>query len=1058
MSLSQEELKLIIESSPTLIWKSDRNKSIEYFNNAWLKFRGRTLEEECIDGWQEGIHPDDLDKCIHDYHKYFDEKIPFELQYRLKRYDGNFRLIKNKGIPYDDDSGEFAGYIGYCIDITDQKNIEEELRKERKRLSGILEGTNSGTWEWNVQTGETIINDRWAEMIGYTLEEIKPVSQQTWYDHTHPEDRLKSDNLFEAHCNEKTAYYECEIRMRHKNGNWVWILDRGKVITWTDDGQPLLAMGSHQDITIRKESEARLANSETKYRELIENTTDVIYTINTDGIFTYVSNAWKRQLGHERDEVLGESFTKFLHPDDVEASFLKLKEIYYSGEAVTNLEFRIQHKDGTWRWHRTSGSFKKDAIGTIAEFDGLSHDITQEKKDQAEIVKQSALQKLMIDLASSFINVPLENLDHAINNALALTGKHFKVDRSYIFDYEWENGTCRNTYEWCAEGVSPEIDNLQEVPLELLPQWVETHKQGKKMLVADSSKLDGKSGLRAVLEPQGIKSLITLPLMLDEECIGFVGFDSVKDYHNYTKSEEDLLIVFSEMLVNITKRKLADVELLKQKEKAEQRAKKLKEAQKIASLGNWHINLSTDEVTWSEELYNMHGLDPSEPPPPFAQQHKIFTKKSWKLLNEVVSNAIRKGLPYEIELNYKKSDDTVGWVWIKGEAVYNEDKNITALKGIAQDITKRKKLETELKLSKEQHENDAKRLQVATTSAGLGIFEWDIEKNDLMWDDRMYELFGLSKADTQLNFESWSERVHPEDLQAALDDVNKAIKGDQEFNTSFRILHQDGKEYFIKGYAHVIRDKTGRAKKMIGVNMDITQSQLHQRHLEFKNKQLIDFSNILAHNLRAPLVNIGLLIDLIDESEDPDEAKEFVTQLKSVLEHLNEVFNELMESIQIKQDLDIEISEIDLEKRIAKVLNSLSSQIRSYKANVNVDVSPVPRIKYPAKYIDSILNNLISNALKYHSPKREPEIFLKTKRVNRDVILSVEDNGLGLDMSLARKNLFKIRKVFHDHPDAKGFGLFLIKSQIDAMEGDIWVESEIDKGSTFFVKFKNAIV
>jgi PAS domain S-box-containing protein len=1190
MSLSQEELKIIIESSPTLIWKSDVHKSVYYFNKAWLKFRGRTLDEEKDEGWMKGIHPDDLEECVKTYHEKFDQRTPFDIQYRLKRHDGEYRLIKDKGIPYFDKKNVFKGFVGYCMDITDQKTAEgklkeerkrlsgilegtnsgtwewnvqtgetvfnerwaniigytlselapviietwvelchpddlqksnkvfdklfnheidyyecevrmrhkngdwvwildrgkvttwtedgkpllvmgthqditdkkkaeEELLKERERLNGILEGTNSGTWEWNIQTGETVINERWAEIIGYTLEELMPVSQETWNNHCHPEDREKSDRLFEDHCKGKSENYECETRMRHKSGKWIWVLDRGKVITRTDDGEPLFAMGTHQDITERKEAEKKLANSEVKYRELIDNTTDIIYTINTDGEFTFVSNAWKRELGHERHEVLGKSFTKFLHPEDVESSYSKLRDIYYSGETIKALEYRIRHKDGSWRWHRSSGSFKKDATEKVTLFDGLSHDITQQKVDQAEIAKQSALQKIMIQLASSFINIPLKNVDEAINKALALTGKHFKVDRSYIFDYEWENNTCRNTYEWCADGITPEIENLQELPLELLPHWVKTHRQGKKMLVKDVSKLDDEDqeGLKEVLEPQGIKSLITLPLMIENKCIGFVGFDSVKDYRTYTKSEEDLLIVFAEMLVNITKRKIADQELVKQKEKVEQNAKELKEAQKVARLANWYLDIETNKVIWSETLYDMYGFDSSQPPPDYSVQEKIFTKDSWKSLTEAVTDAT-KGIPYELELNFIRADGTLGWMWAKGEPVKNQSNEITGLRGIAQDITKRKELELELKESNAQNEIAAKRLQVATSSAGLGIFDWDIIENKLIWDDRMYEMHGLSKEDTTLSFESWSSCVHPDDLSKAIEDVNDALVGNQEFNTFFRVVHPNGDEKYIKGYAHVMRNENNQATKMIGVNLDITESQIHQKSLEFKNKQLIDFSNILAHNLRAPLVNIGMLVDLIEENEDPEETKEYTGQLKSVLDHLNEVFNELMESIQIKQDLDVESVEIDLNERIDKTLKGLKSQILKYDAKIHIDITSASSIRYPSKYIDSILSNLISNALKYHSPERKPEITIKTKKVNRDVILSIEDNGLGLDMNLARKNLFKIRKVFHEHPDAKGFGLFLIKSQIDAMEGEIWVESALDKGSTFFVKFKNAVI
>ncbi len=948
--------------------------------------------------------------------------------------------------------------MGTHQDITDKKKAEDELLKERERLNGILKGTISGTWEWNLKTGETIINERWAEIIGYTIEELAPVSQKTLVDHAHPEDLKESDRLFEEHKIGNTEYYECEIRMRHKDGRWVWVLDRGKIISRTEDGEPLFAMGTHQDITERKEAENKLANSEVKFRELVDNTTDIIYTINTDGEFTFISNAWKRELGHERNEVIGKSFKDFLHPEDIESSYSALREIYYSGETIKDFEYRIKHKDGSWRWHRSSGSFKKDATGKITLFDGLSHDITQQKQDQAEIAKQSSLQRLMIQLASSFINVPIHNVDNAINDALAMVGKHFNVDRSYIFDYHWDENICENTYEWCAEGITPEIDNLKELPLEYLPYWVETHKKGEKMLVSNVSELKDQEGLKEVLEPQSIKSLITLLLFMENKCIGFVGFDSEKNYRTNSKSEEDLLIVFAEMLVNITKRRIADEELVKQKEKAELRAKELKEAQKVARVANWYMNIESDEVIWSEELYNMYGFDASQPPPPYSVQEQIYTEESWEILTNAVSRAAEKGVPYEVELNFIRADKSKGWMWAKGEALRDHSDKIVGLRGIVQDITSRKELELELQESNALNEIAAQRLKVATSSAGLGIFDWDIAENKLIWDERMYELHGLSKEDTTLSFESWSGCVHPDDLNRAIEDVNKALHDNQEFNTFYRVLHPNGDELYIKGYAHVIKDSKGTATKMIGVNMDITESQIHQKSLEFKNKQLIDFSNILAHNLRAPLVNIGMLVDLIEESEDPDETKEYTGQLKSVLDHLNEVFNELMESIQIKQDLDVESTEIDLEERIEKTLKSFRSQINQFDAKINVDLKAAKSIKYPSKYIDSILNNLISNALKYRSPERKPEITIKTKKINRDVILSITDNGLGLDMKLAEKNLFKIRKVFHEHPDAKGFGLFLIQSQVDAMEGEIWVESKVDKGSTFFVKFKNAYI
>ncbi len=150
---------------------------------------------------------------------------------------------------------ELADRIG---NIIHRKQAVELLAGERRRLSYILEGTNVGTWEWNVQTGVTSFNERWAEIIGYTLEELSPVSIETWMEYCHPDDLKISDRIMKRHFARELDYYECEVRMRHKIGAWVWILNRGKVISWADDKTPLLMAGTHEDITSRKLSESRV--------------------------------------------------------------------------------------------------------------------------------------------------------------------------------------------------------------------------------------------------------------------------------------------------------------------------------------------------------------------------------------------------------------------------------------------------------------------------------------------------------------------------------------------------------------------------------------------------------------------------------------------------------------------------------------------------------------------------------------------------------------------------------------------------------------------------------
>ncbi|MBN1760117.1 MAG: PAS domain S-box protein [Chitinispirillaceae bacterium] len=171
-------------------------------------------------------------------------------------------------------------------------------QNEQSRLASIIEGTRAGTWEWNIQTGETVFNEIWANLIGYTLEEISPVSLETWIKFTHPDDLEKSNVLLEQHFSGELGYYDCECRMRHKDGSWIWVNDRGKVISWTQDGKPHMMFGTHIDITERKKAEEALRESEERFRNLSSLSTEGIM-IHADGIVVDANKAFTDIIGVE---------------------------------------------------------------------------------------------------------------------------------------------------------------------------------------------------------------------------------------------------------------------------------------------------------------------------------------------------------------------------------------------------------------------------------------------------------------------------------------------------------------------------------------------------------------------------------------------------------------------------------------------------------------------------------------------------------------------------------------------------------------------------------------
>ncbi|MFC0878513.1 ATP-binding protein [Saccharicrinis sp. FJH2] len=177
-------------------------------------------------------------------------------------------LYEISALPLTDPAtGKITSVVELVRDITETRSAQKEIKNQKERLQHVIAGTNIGTWEWNVQTGETVFNERWANIIGYTLDELMPVSIKTWNHFVHPDDVEKSEESIQRHFDGKDEFYEQECRMKHKNGNWIWILDKGKVVTRTSEGKPEWMFGTHQDITDRKNSEKELLIAKEKAEE-----------------------------------------------------------------------------------------------------------------------------------------------------------------------------------------------------------------------------------------------------------------------------------------------------------------------------------------------------------------------------------------------------------------------------------------------------------------------------------------------------------------------------------------------------------------------------------------------------------------------------------------------------------------------------------------------------------------------------------------------------------------------------------------------------------------------
>ncbi|MCF8218223.1 MAG: PAS domain S-box protein [Bacteroidales bacterium] len=282
------------------------------------------------------------------------------------------------------------------------------------------------------------------------------------------------------------------------------------------------------------------------------------YKKDTDNqlIVCFSEGAVPRHNSLDTLHVKGEYLQNIIGKENYES----LKDRFYQAFNGDWVDYEL-HLSG--RWYKTRlKPYKFDENDHVTEVIGYSNDITAQKEAELKLSEESQLRKLLMQLSADFINIPLADLDNAIYEALKKLGQFVGADRVYIFDYDFDHRVTSNTYEWCQEGIESQIDKLQNVSLDLVPDWINSHIQNKPVYIPDINQMP-KNDLYEILSSQQIKSLLTIPIMKQDECIGFIGYDFVRDYHSVNEDAQELLKVFSQILVNLYERKEKERELNK---------------------------------------------------------------------------------------------------------------------------------------------------------------------------------------------------------------------------------------------------------------------------------------------------------------------------------------------------------------------------------------------------------------------------------------------------------------------------------------------------------------
>lgn len=471
----------------------------------------------------------------------------------------------------------------------------------------------------------------------------------------------------------------------------------------------------------------------------------------------------------------------------------------------------------------------------------------------------------------------------------------------------------------------------------------------------------------------------------------------------------------------------------------------------------WDWKIEDDSFIWNKGIQGVFGYKKEEVGKTSKWWfERIHPEDSLKMSVKLYSFLEQKTEKWQDEYRFQCADGSYKYVFDRGFLVKDKDGKPIRMIGAIQDVTKQKEEEQRLRL-----------LETVITQTKDAVMITDIDTsqnvipNIIFVNSAFTDMTGY-KAEEVIG-KSPIMFIGPKSDILEFDKLKTAIQDYKECFVETINYKKNGEEFWNNFSMIPVTDKDGEHSHWISIQRDVTEEKNKEkereqliRELTQNNKDLKQFSYITSHNLRAPLSNLTGLLNLVEDMdiEDP-ELKEIISGFTKSTHLLNETINDLVKVVIIKDNPSIHKEKVLIKEIFENVFNQLSFLIGLHKPILKIDLEEVSILNINKSYLESIFLNLLTNAIKYRSENRQLKVNISSKVEDDNLILTFKDNGVGIDLVRNRDKIFGLYQRFHNHPDSKGLGLYLVKSQVEAMGGTINVESTVGKGTTFTIVFKN---